>query len=379
MAVNAISFNKASAREFGWTPKWFDVPGFSWELIKAVKAWQRAHAMTADGLVGAVTFRRLVDDRRSRGQPIDGSLSKQVLYNRASAHRLGWKPSWFGATRNDEQCVEAVRVWQRTAGIQPDGMVGDSTYRRKVAERDARAPVTTAVNVVPRSGRHIIYNGDPYPIDWPKVVLWTEEGGLASSDGHYRSRGGRPPRDIRMFVNHWDATTSARQCWRVLEDRGLSVHFCLDNDGTIYQLVDMQHLTWHAKGINFESVGVEISNAYHTKHQGLYEDRGFGSRPIMHDVRVHGRRLDDFLGFYPEQLEALKALWKAVSTATGVPLEVPTDARGNLVEGVDSRVVDKSFRGFINHYNVRDAKIDCAGLDILSMMNDLKAGTSAPV
>ena len=372
MAVNAISFNKASAREFGWKPMWFGVADFGWDLIKGVKAWQRAHAVTPDGLVGAVTFRKLADERQSRGLPVDGSLSRQVLYNRASAHRLGWKPSWFGVTRNNEQCVEAVKLWQGAAGIQADGMVGDSTFRRKVAERDARAPVTTTVSVAARPGRQIIYNGDPHPIDWPKVVLWTEEGGLKSSSGHYRSWAGRPPREIRMFVNHWDATTSARQCWRVIEDRGLSVHFCLDNDGTIYQLVDMQHLAWHAKGVNLESVGVEISNAYHTKHQSLYERRGFGPRPIMQDVSVHGRSLEDFLGFYPVQLEALKALWKAVAAASGVPLEVPTDADGRLMEGVDPRVVGKSFRGFINHYNVREGKIDCAGLDILKLMRELK-------
>ena len=70
---------------------------------------------------------------------------------------------------------------------------------------------------------------------------------------------------------------------------------------------------------------------------------------------------------------SLKALWKAVAAAAGVPLEVPTDASGKLVEGVDSRVAEKTYRGFINHYNVRDGKIDCAGLDILELMNELKA------
>jgi len=61
-----------------------------------------------------------------------------------------------------------------------------------------------------------------------------------------------------------------------------------------------------------------------------------------------------------------------VAAASGLPLEVPTDADGRLMEGVDPRVVGKSFRGFINHYNVREGKIDCAGLDILKLMRELK-------
>ncbi|UCF20762.1 MAG: N-acetylmuramoyl-L-alanine amidase [Gemmatimonadota bacterium] len=373
MALNVISYNKASAKELGWDPSWFGKTGFDWELIKAIKAWQLSRGLGADGMIGAVSYRRLLEERAARGLDSPGGISKEVLYNRASATRLGWKPSWFGAERNDEALVELVRGWQRKAGVTADGMVGEASYRRIRAEREARSPVATEVRVVPRPGRNIIYNGEPFPIDWERVVLWNEEGGLIPKPETFRSQAGRPRRPLKCFVNHWDATTSARQCADVLNTRGVSVHFCLDNDGTIYQMVDMQHWAWHAKGLNVESVGVEVSDAFYMKFQDYYERQGFGKRPVISGARVHGRAMEDFLGFYPIQLEALKALWKAVHLAAGIPLQVPTRADGKLIEELDSRVVAKEYRGFVCHYHLNPEKIDCAGLDLVGLVKEVKA------
>ena len=100
---------------------------------------------------------------------------------------------------------------------------------------------------------------------------------------------------------------------KIINRRGVSMHFGIDNDGTIYQLLDTQHGAWQAGHWygNKQGIGVEISNAYYTKYQGWYEKNGFGSRPVVTDAVVHKRTLGDHLGFYPVQLEALKKLWKA--------------------------------------------------------------------
>ena len=62
-----------------------------------------------------------------------------------------------------------------------------------------------------------------------------------------------------MFAYH------STQCQKVLDKRGISVHFLIDNDGTIYQTLDLQHAAFHAGKVNRKSVGVEISNAYYPK------------------------------------------------------------------------------------------------------------------
>ena len=121
---------------------------------------------------------------------------------------------------------------------------------------------------------------------------------------------------------------SSTQCQKVLDKRGISVHFLIDNDGTIYQTLDLQHAAYHAGNVNRKSVGVEIANAYYPKYQSTYVRKGFGERPLVEDAWVHGDKLDPFLGFYPVQIEALKELWVAVPNATGVPYRTPTNQFG---------------------------------------------------
>ena len=140
-------------------------------------------------------------------------------------------------------------------------------------------------------------------------------------------------------------------------------------------MLDTQHGAWHAGNRygNKHGIGVEISNAYYLKYQDWYQQRGFGERPVLSDTHVHGKKLDPFTGFYPVQLEALKALWKAANIGLDIPLDYPKDSNGNLDTGANSSVAKGKFNGFCNHYNFTKKKIDCAGLAIDSMLEDVRA------
>ena len=66
---------------------------------------------------------------------------------------------------------------------------------------------------------------------------------------------------VDQFVIHFDARGTSKRCFEVLQDvRGLSVHFMLDLDGTIYQTLDLKEQAWHATIANGRSIGVEIAN-----------------------------------------------------------------------------------------------------------------------
>ena len=291
------------------------------------------------------------------------------FYNSCSSNKLGWNPTWFGVFEFDEDLTKAIKKWQKNHNLKADGLVGPMTFRRIFTERE-----TNIDTYIPKEnhspGKHIIYNSEAIFIDWP-VVLWTEKNGLKCEPGSYKPQiTGK--RDISFFVNHWDVCLSSASCAKVLKRRDLSVHWCIDNDGVIYQLIDANHIAYHAgsKKWNSKSVGVEISNAYYTKYDWWYEKHGFGKRPRVHDARVHGRTLEEHLGFYPVQISALAALLKGVSQM-GVPLEVPLDSNGELVTAVDKRCKEGKFKGIINHYNLTNRKIDCAGLDLKSLVNKL--------
>jgi len=304
----------------------------------------------------------------------------KVFYNQASAAKLNWDPSWFGATHFDEVLIAGIASWQRKNNLPADGLCGPMTYRRVWTERQVQISDYRPSSTVYGTGleacadKQIVHNGNFLPIPWDKVVLWDEPNGLKIKPGRYYDYTGREDRKPTMFVNHWDVCLDAQSCAEVLNKRGISVHFCIDNDGTIYQLLDTQHGAWHASNThgNRKSIGVEISNAYYLKYQDWYERHGFGTRPIVNDAIVHGRLLEPHLGFYPVQLEALKALWIAVHKGLSIPLEAPLLPSGQLNAAVDNRCVRGQFEGFVNHYNFTAGKIDCAGLNLVALLEDCK-------
>jgi hypothetical protein len=300
------------------------------------------------------------------------------FYNKSSSDSLGWDPSWFDCKEFDFNLVKAIQKWQKANGLTADGLVGPMTYRRVWTERES-----SISNYEPSSNqhsvgdKHIVHNGNFIPIEWDKVILWDESSGFKANKGCYTNYSGKPDRKPTMFVNHWDVCLSSESCATVLNRRGISVHFLIDNDGTIFQMLDTQHKAWHAgipkyDGGNPKGIGVEIANAYSLKYQDWYIKKGFGERPVQENAYVHGRTLKPFLDFYPIQLDALKALWKAIHIGVGIPLEYPKDSQGNIETSVHKDCERGKFHGFCNHYNFTKGKIDCAGLDLPTLLDDIK-------
>ena len=281
------------------------------------------------------------------------SIEDKIFYNEASATKLGWTPEWFGCEEFDDELLTAIATYQDDHDLTPDGLCGPGTFRRIYVQRISEIDYHAHKEVESRSGNAIIYNGEPFPIEWDKVVLWTEEGGLKAKK--YSDYTGKPKRDIKMFVVHWDVCTSSQTCQKVLDRRGCSVTFLLGADGTIQQTCDMQHATWHAgRSLNRKVTGIEVNCAYYPKYGPWYIRHGFGERPIW-EGKVHGTKLKPHLGFYPVQIEALKALLKAVSLATGMPLQTPD------TDTVHPPARRGDYRGVVHHYQLTRGKIDSAG------------------
>jgi hypothetical protein len=294
-------------------------------------------------------------------------MNKVLKYNLDSSKKYGWSPEWFDCETFNEELIESVKYFQEDYNLKPDGMVGPTTLRRKETELldiDDYSPIKKRRR---KGEKFIIYNDEKFPIAWDRVITWKDHGGLMAKDGCYYDWSDKPARCPIQFVNHWDATLSSESCARIINKRGLSMHFLIDNDGTIYQMLDIQHVAWQAgsKLWNTAGIGVEISNAFYLKYQDWYKKKGFGERPIVVS-ELNNRAIGPHLDFYPIQLDALAALWAAIHDATGINLEVCN------VKGVDEDCRQLKFNGFINHYNLTSNKIDCASLDMDAVLENAK-------
>jgi hypothetical protein len=290
------------------------------------------------------------------------------FYNKMSAQKLGWEPEWFGEDDFDDELTEKIKIFQRSVDLVDDGLLGPMTYRRLTTQREAERAT------VPGSSSVIICEETEIPIRWNKVVTLTDRGNLALPKDCYKSIE-TYERVPSMIVTHWDAALSAESCYRILKKRGISSHFVIDNDGTIYQMVDTQHVGWHAgnRAVNNKSIGIDFSNAYYPKYQDFYEKRGHGPRPVLSDSVVHGRKLKPHLGYYPVQIEAYKALLECLTNYYhSIPLQYPTDENGELITGVVESAKEADFKGVVCHYHLTNKKIDCAGLKLDKIINDIR-------
>ncbi len=193
---------------------------------------------------------------------------------------------------------------------------------------------------------------------------------------------------VDQFVIHFDACGTSRRCFEVLHDRrGLSVHFLLDVDGTIYQTLDLKERAWHATTANTRSVGIEIAHigAYPPDRaeplaewysqdangprltlpprfgDGGVRTPGFVGRPARPElVRgvVQGTELVQY-DFTPEQYRALARL-------TATLCRVFPRLRCDYPRGPDGAVVPHQlpeaelarFQGVLGHWHVQRNKVD---------------------
>ena len=292
------------------------------------------------------------------------------FYNEASAAKLGWVPEWFipGHKIFDKKLTSAIKKWQLERGLTADGMCGPGTFRHINSEVEAQRELD-ALGWVTDSSDVIWWKDNPIKIDWPSDKVHTfKDPGFPYPVSKGVTKNSRK-RIIRSFVTHWDVCLNSMSCAKVLAKRNVSVHFCIDNDGTIIQLHDLNDSCWHAgnRNVNKYSVGVEISNAYYLKYQSWYKRNVGKERPLMRGALAQDKKLDDFTWFYPEQLQALEALYKAIHEGCGVPLEAP-----NNKWAYDAEAASGKFKGFMNHFHCSRKKIDCGGLDIEKIVNKIK-------
>lgn len=238
-----------------------------------------------------------------------------------------------------------------------------------------------------------------------RVITWRDPGGY---DAYRAGKGGAgyTPRTlspaaaraatplaamqatIDQFVLHYDVCGLSKICFNVLQQRGLSTHFLLDIDGTIYQTLDLQEKAAHATVANNRSIGIEIANigaypigdikAINDWYQrdaagnpfirvpariadpGIYT-KPFTGRPARSFVvrgQIQGTTLQQ-CDFTPEQYAALSKLIATLSRVLPkIKCDYPRDALGRLITRKLPDATLEKYQGVLGHYHIQDNKFD---------------------
>ncbi len=310
-----------------------------------------------------------------------------------------------------------------------------------------------ATTVSPLESRHeskppgdaIVVCGERVPIGAP-VVLWTEFPGY---DAYRTARGSgeKAPQGLRyqpgrvqkspdgaatvlvepgsrdlsqlgevvdQFVLHYDVCGTSETCFRVLHDhRGLSVHFLLDIDGTIYQTLDVRDQAFHATKANARSIGIEIANigAYPVKaaepwkktplDEWYTSDAGGPHISIPERLKGGGVRTPGFIGrpartervvgtvqgetlqqydFTREQYESLVKLAAGLCRVfPKIAPDAPRDSNGQVKDHVLGAAEFDAFQGILGHYHIQENKTDPGpALDWERFLESVRAELALP-
>lgn len=180
-------------------------------------------------------------------------------------------------------------------------------------------------------------------------------------------------RVVDQFVIHYDAVGSSRDCFEILHDkRGLSVHFMLDTDGTIYQTLDVKERAWHATISNDRSVGIEIAHvgALPSDDPQVTHDPSQKPSPEMFRGMFRGKFRGMFRGviqgqdlvqspYTDAQYRALARLTAALcAVLPRIKCDYPRDADGQLVRHKLDDETLRNYHGLLGHYHIQTNKID---------------------
>lgn len=186
---------------------------------------------------------------------------------------------------------------------------------------------------------------------------------------------------IWQIALHHDVTTNALDTYNVLCTRGLSTHFVVNYDGTLYQFMDCYHTAWATGDNNAMSIAIDMNNPVYPELRN--EDPAAGMREI-YQGKINGS-VKTMLGYTEPQYETIIALMKAFITPIQIPGEAdwiplprvaancfpPISENGEVI----NRLMRDStrFEGFLGHYHCSANKWDPGpAFDWLRVLSGIK-------
>jgi N-acetyl-anhydromuramyl-L-alanine amidase AmpD len=186
---------------------------------------------------------------------------------------------------------------------------------------------------------------------------------------------------IKQFVVHHDGCASSDMCFNVLHnERGLSCHFLIDNDGTIYQTIDLALAAWHAAEWNPASIGVELCNYGDAIAQPNYYSTGrHGTNRDKIPIKINGHKILSY-GYTQDQLTEFGKLVRELQRLLpNIPLEFPQSSPGVQSWETLPPSASFAFAGYISHYHLTQQKWDPGPFDFKKFLSDLRGSFSLPI
>lgn len=289
---------------------------------------------------------------------LEKTPAKKAAFNKTSNDKFGWLDTlpWdlFGIDASDGISHQEIINLQNAVGCDADGLVGISTLRQvqqnlRVHRQIAWNPITgSTTELDPSSVCEFMYwNGVELPLPQCEVPVYTyaDPQGI---DLHAAGSFNKKHRDIKQVVVHWGGL-NPQHLGRVFANRKASSHIAIgrsEDTGEVgvYQYLDLAHVSWHAKGANENSIGIDICQQPEVKHLGYYVGKGYDVRTIDNPAPGYGP--SKIISLDPEIRLATSSVLRSLQAAFNIQDNTPS---------ADAGVVDKAEfdqGGIFSHFHV---------------------------
>jgi hypothetical protein len=218
-----------------------------------------------------------------------------------------------------------------------------------------------------------------------RVIKWNDPGGFdLYSAKKYAARNcdlAALRQTVKTFTLHHSVSYTARATYLGLIARGLSVNFIIDDNvdengyATIYQCLDIKDAGQSQKPLNLRGSGVEISfyplvknmaQAYSVENQKKY---GVTNHEISDDI-IHGQKIRIFKPADAQVKSIISLLRGYCELFPDIPNTFPKNSDGTFIKTIIPNLT--SYEGLLNHYNITRDKIDCVGLDLKYIEDNIR-------
>jgi N-acetyl-anhydromuramyl-L-alanine amidase AmpD len=175
-------------------------------------------------------------------------------------------------------------------------------------------------------------------------------------------------RSVRLVVLHADVLDDIETAFHVLHSKGLSSHFGIDFDGTIYQMLDPVDVAYGAGEVNPISIQIDLNNRMHNLmkepkappypvQNKRYRKMRLPDykRPLSDPMTINGKSVRSY-GYTEAQYTALFALLRVLSGALEhIDLVFPTGPQETTFSWQDTY---EDFEGVVGHFHLTPRRWD---------------------
>jgi hypothetical protein len=215
-----------------------------------------------------------------------------------------------------------------------------------------------------------------------KVITTTVQGRRYSA----RKAGMNSVSQILVHHTGGDGNGAANVFETLHNQRKLSVHFVVDDDGRVWQFLDVVEAAWHGGALNGCSVGIECNLFPFVDDNPTYysDERRARTGNLPHAIgeqTLQGQRRRVFM-MPAAQVDALARLcagiWAATALATVCKLQAPRFPRTSA-GAIPTQVIASPEKhvGLIGHLHATAHKVDPAGLDLATFEGQVAAHFAA--